>query len=269
MSITESSKNIAICALTKGYFFKKNYGALINRNKHIYTNVVKKYNYDIDFILFHEGNIKLSHQAFIKKESGIECIKFIDVRHLFLKEKIRHSSFCIETKMSKKFNYGYKCMCKFWFFDFIHYLKDYKFAIRVDEDCLIHSFPIDEFIRVLDQKEFRYITPLIVPKDEGDVTFGLDKFCREFLHKHKPSRAPNLNNNPYTNVFMMDVQFFLNSNLFKSFTKEVIRSGCIHINRWGDLPLWGALLSMYEDNLMFESRSIRYTHGSHEFIVNG
>jgi hypothetical protein len=265
---SESGKKIAICALTKGYFLKKNYGALIDRNKHIYENIIKKYNYDVDLIIFHEGNIKLSHQDFIKKKSGLDSLKFIDVRDSFSSQKIKYSSFCSETKLSKKFNHGYKCMCKFWFYDFIDYLKAYKFVIRVDEDCLIKSFPIDEFIEKLESKQCFYITPLIIPKDHDDVTLGLDKFCQNFFDNYKPLKAPNLKNNPYTNVFMMDIQFFVNSTLFTTFANEVLETGCIYINRWGDLPLWGAILSMYKPNIMLESRAIRYLHGSHGIMIN-
>ncbi len=268
MIYLESEKKIAICALTKGYFFKKNYRALIDRNKHIYENIIKKYNFNIDIIIFHEGNIKLSHQNFIKKESGLDSLKFIDVRESFSNQKINYSPFCHETKLSKKFNHGYKCMCKFWFCDFLDYLKAYKFVIRVDEDCLIESFPIVEFIKKLEANQCSYITPLIFEKDEGDVTIGLDKFCQDFFDKHQPPRAPAFNINPYSNVFMIDIQFFINSTLFTIFAKEVLETGCIFINRWGDHVLWGAILSMYEENVMLESKGIRYLHGSHGFIVN-
>lgn len=268
MTYLESNKKIAICALTKGYFFKKNYGALIDRNKHIYENIIKKYNFDIDLIIFHEGNIKPSHQVFVKKKSGFDSLKFIDIREAFSNQKINYSPFCSETRLSKRFSHGYKCMCKFWFSDFLDYLKAYKFVIRVDEDCLIKSFPIDEFVKKLENNLCSYITPLIFEKDEGDVTLGLDKFCHDFFDKHHPPRVPNLNINPYSNVFMIDTQFFVNSTLFTTFAKEVLETGCIFINRWGDAVLWGAILSMYKTNVMLESRAIRYLHGSHGTMIN-
>jgi hypothetical protein len=30
-------------------------------------------------------------------------------------------------------------MCHFWFIDFLRYVRGYKFVIRVDEDCIVHS----------------------------------------------------------------------------------------------------------------------------------
>ena len=62
-------KKLTICtyALVRGYIKIKDYKSLIKRNRLIRNNIeIKKHK--IDHILFHEGNIKRSHQTYIKKK---------------------------------------------------------------------------------------------------------------------------------------------------------------------------------------------------------
>ena len=108
----------------------------------------------------------------------------------------------------------------------------------------------------------------VVIATTGGKLFGLDKFCQNFSDNYKSPKAPNLNVIPYSNVFMIDLQFFANSPLFSDFAREVLETGCIFLNRWGDHVLWGAILSMYKTNVMLESRTIQYLHGSHGTMIN-
>ena len=70
------SKN-AIVVLTRGYDNLNEYNDIIERNISIYENLINK---SIPIIIFHEGNILLSHQEFIKEHTPLLLITFIDVR---------------------------------------------------------------------------------------------------------------------------------------------------------------------------------------------
>jgi hypothetical protein len=43
----------------------------------------------------------------------------------------------------------------------------------------------------------------------------------------------------------------------------------IYSNRWGDLPIWGMILSTLIDEKHYrQEKSISYLHGSHNIIIN-
>lgn len=264
----KQENQIAICTLARGYIFEWKYELLINRNNYIKRNILDKTKLSPQIIIFHEGNISPKHQKYIKEKSEIKDLEFVNVANTFTKKNIGKSTFCSETKLSKKFKHGYKCMCQFWFSDFIEYTKNYKYVIRVDEDCLIDYFPLDSFMDELNKGEIKYITPLMYGRDSEGVTNGLSDFCQYFTKKYNLAKSPRLDLGPYTNVFIMNADFFRNDDIYKAFSREVTDTGCIHINRWGDLPLWGCLLSMHEQGILLESRSIRYAHESHDLLIN-
>lgn len=76
-------------------------------------------------------------------------INFIDVKIEYFgivfndcKNKI-NNDLCFFNSRFSKFRIGYKYMCYFWFIDFLDYIKDYKYLIRIDEDCFINKFDND------------------------------------------------------------------------------------------------------------------------------
>ena len=59
-----------------------------------------------------------------------------------------------------------------------------------------------------------------------------------------------------------------NKKLFK-FIKKLKEDKFIFTHRWGDLPLWGGILSvLFSKNEYVEENMISYFHKSHEAIVN-
>lgn len=52
---------------------------------------------------------------------------------------------CYPTTLSNRFSLGYKHMCHFWSIDFLEYLKDYKYILRIDDDCLLNTFDTNIF----------------------------------------------------------------------------------------------------------------------------
>ena len=136
----------AIVALIRGYQHTNGYQSLIQRNKFIYDNIVLKTKDKFDIILFHEGNIGDEHQSYIIENSPDLNLIFVDVKTTQpqtafddSKNKINRS-LCPPTPQSMAFPLGYKHMCHFWSMDFMDYLSEYKYIIRIDEDCFITKF---------------------------------------------------------------------------------------------------------------------------------
>ena len=265
----DSNQKVAVCVLSRGYFFKRNYKQLINRNNSIIERIAKKNNTQFDILIFHEGNISDSDKNYINKKSPDCIINYISLKQFFNKKHtIKKSSICWETPSSKKFGFGYKCMCQFWFSEFLKYTTEYKYVIRIDEDCEVIEFPLDFLIDELRNGAAKYVTPRIYGFDSTEVTVGMRELCLEYVEEREMKRPAAFDQNPYTNVFLMDADYFRGNEVFISFTRKVNECGCIYINRWGDLPLWGCILSMMGDKILAVNNNIKYFHGSHSETVN-
>lgn len=259
---------IAFVCLTRGYNHVSKYFDLINRNKSIskYMDLLNAEN-----VIFHEGNIAVEQQDFIVSNS---CpTKFINLKHIdnitaFKSErKCKSTSTIFETNLSINFSTGYRHMCHFWTKDFIELVKDYDYIIRVDEDCVIKSFPIN-FMK----RPFSFITPIFSGLDSDGVTIGLQETLTKFHQKFGTTEKTPLNAcflNPYTNVFIMNVEHFLKNTTFRDYIDFIDESDGIYINRWGDLPLLGYFILNFIDKDMYvRDTNITYYHKSHDIEVN-
>ena len=138
-----NNPRFATMVLTRGYTDPSEYDRmLIPRNKAI----AKWAPVDMDHLIFHEGNIPAAHHQYILERSPASMhIIFVNVANLFDPSKdvpcndVPQTSACQCTPLSNSFSLGYKHMCHFWFIDFLRYVRGYKFVIRVDEDCIVHS----------------------------------------------------------------------------------------------------------------------------------
>ena len=74
---------------------------------------------------------------------------------------------------------------------------------------------------------------------------------------------------PYTNFMVMNIEFFKNNTVVKKILKEIEESHGIYSNRWGDLPIWGMILStLIDETHYFENKNISYFHASHNKTIN-
>ena len=256
------SKN-AIVVLTRGYDNLNEYNDIIERNISIYENLINK---SIPIIIFHEGNILLSHQEFIKEHTPLLLITFIDVRiknmsFLKIKENLKFD------KGTENFKIGYRHMCSFWFVNFWDYCNEYDNIIRIDEDCII-NFNIDKVFNLLNSKVAVY------GKWENDadfVTKGLNNFTLNFLQKNIPDKLFNITNpsGPYTNIIGLNLSILRQNIILTKYIEQIKYSDCIYIYRWGDLPLWGEVLKyLYNSTDHLLINDIKYFHKSHNIMVN-
>jgi len=241
----------AVVILTRGYKELSKYKDLIKRNVSISKNLINK---NIDIIIFHEGNITDNQQIYISKFTPELNIIFKNVE--FLNKNV------VFDKDTVRFNIGYRHMCSFWFVDFWNYVENYEYILRIDEDCII-NFNIDSIFQKMENKVAVYGKWV---KDADYVTKKLNKFTLNFLQKSAFPRRPS---GPYTNVIGFNLTLLRENELLKKYIDKVKESDNIYIYRWGDLSLWGEVLSyFYNSSQHSNTNEIKYYHGSHNTSIN-
>jgi len=271
-----SKPKIATAVLTRGYDLKSilNYRFIILRNWSITrTLLVQSRGVKTDHFVFHEGNITVVARMAISIASWPLRLRFVNLREFFGKFKQETNSKnlekCPETPLSEKFSVEYRAMCAFWIDGFLDYLRDYDVVFRLDEDCVLESLNHATVLEPLIEAEVDYCAGMAFGFDALDVTRGLEDFVAEWHEKHPSTRPPQLDHNPYTNVFLLRPKALESNPEAFSFLKHVRSSGCVLSNRWGDHVIWGALLSMYGETIKSNlSADVSYFHGSHGTMVS-
>jgi hypothetical protein len=170
----------------------------------------------------------------------------------------------------------YRAMCAFWYADFLTYVEDCDYALRVDGDCVLAR----------DQPDPTLSLPRAIASthwqgpDKPWVVRGMHQFFegRDRERAARPdanasaatssSTATNLSaywqqwSSPYTNVMWMNLSWVRGQ---RETIEAVNRTECIFTSRWGDLPLWGATLHMQRQ--ASQLLDLSYEHGSHGVVV--
>jgi hypothetical protein len=263
-NFTTPDKN-AIVVLTKGYNTLEQYDSLIKRNESIYSKFYSKANKDMfDIVIFNEGNITTEHQEYIQSRTPELPLKFTSIAFY---NNIEVNNMCPPTELSNRFPNGYKNMCYFWSIDFLRYLKEYNYVIRIDEDCIIHKLDSD-IIERYTRDNIMFSSANYQESDDIDVTVGMDRFFNTFLSENSLSQKNELKM-PYTNFVIINIQYFYHNTIIKKVLEKIKDTNCIFSNRWGDLPIWGYILSYLIDKQYFiEDKNIVYYHGSHAAHIN-
>jgi hypothetical protein len=275
MNNMDNKKKNAIVVLSKGYGSTQGYHNLIKRNVHILNNVFEKKT-DTDIIIFHEGDIIKEHQQYISNFTPQLNLIFKDVKKTEpftgfddSRDKV-NNDLCPPTRQSMMFRLGYKHMCHFWSIDFLDYLKEYKFIIRIDEDCFVYQYD-KQILNKMGQDEKYFISPYFQGQDEWYVVVGLEKLWNDFLGVKGIPCSTKFSDIlcPYTNFMIIDIENIRKNKIISEFLLEVEKSHGIYSNRWGDLPIWGLILSSLIDKKHYgENKNIKYYHGSHNKNIN-
>jgi hypothetical protein len=259
-----NKKNAIVC-LTKGYDNNESYDNLIKRNQSIYEKyyrkIVNKGEYDI--VIFHEGNISLQQQNYIQENTPLMPIVFVSIP--FYSDVGLNMDLCPPTKLSSGFSIGYKNMCYFWSIDFLHYLSDYEYIVRIDEDCIIDDIPLN-ILEEYRENSIAFSSGHYQNNDFADVTVGMRRLFSKLIGTDNFDSEIRC---PYTNFMIVNVPFFNTNESISNALKKIEESRCIFSNRWGDLPIWGYILTLFVDEKHYiEDKRIRYFHGSHNSKIN-
>ena len=248
---TPSGKR-AVVVLTRGYPTLDGYHTLLERTRALAR---LEWTRDYDHIIFHEGNITPAHQAYVTDETGVQ-ITFVDVGDSFAKNKAtlhRGGHGCKHYGASA----GYKCMCAFWYIDFVTYVSQYDAVLRVDEDCFVHASSRQD---PAPASGTLIASPLVYEAMDNDyVIHGLVPLAERLSEQMK---LPPLRRwrSPYTNVLWVSIPF-ISSDRVQNIVRHVEQTNCIMTNRWGDMPLWGMTAALLGVPLTY--LQLAYTHGSH------
>ena len=247
---------ICFFALTRGYKDLNMYSELILRNKSLQKNVLNKLNIQYEIILFHEGNISSAQQEYIVDESNIK-IKFINVKKEFEVKGIQNHFI-----LDKKFNHGYRSMCKFNYFGVWKYLSEFEYVIRVDEDVILQQFDTKELEKIIDRKEV-FSTISLTEESHKLTNKTLPFYLKKIL---QIDNYDFYNHNfPYTNFYITRTDFWLHESI-QIVLKKIAGSSWSYIFRWGDLPIIGCLLNYMNIKVLILKKA-EYFHSSHNVTV--
>jgi len=247
--------------LTRGYKDIQKYDDLIKRNNHISQHLRDK---SIPNVIFHEGNITVEHQTYIRAQTPELETEFIDVSNVCFQPEKKNIPF----EEAEGFDMGYRHMCSFWFVNFFDVVK-YDQLLRIDEDCFVTT-NLDAIFVELDT--YTFITA-ICADDDDYVTKGLNQFSLDFMHAHANHAFKNYSTRnprgPYTNFFALSLTNIRNNTMFQKYRESVDANNFIYKRRWGDLPLWGEVICyIFGNESMKIDPTIQYFHGSHKVKVN-
>jgi hypothetical protein len=116
-----------------------------------------------------------------------------------------------------------------------------------------------------------FSSPLFQGQDEDYVIVGLKKLWETFLSENGviPYNSFEQIKCPYTNFMILDIEYFFENDLVNLFLDYVDDSHGIYSNRWGDLPIWGVILStLIDEKHYYEDKETSYFHGSHNTTIN-
>jgi hypothetical protein len=272
----EHEFRVATAVLARGFRLTSSlkFHKLVRRNRRVQRHIRSQDpSVVINHLVFHEGDFTGFQRLLLRISSMPMRITFIDVGkffHDFRKhEALPTAVVCPPTRLSERFGAGYKVMCAFWTNEFFRYVESYDAIIRVDDDCYLAAFPAEEIISEMRAGRLDYVTPMLHGADHEAVTLGLADFAERWRRSRSIIEAPRLDTNPYTNVFALRLDAVRHHGSLVEFLSEIRATHCIFQNRWGDLPIWGVVLSMFSAVIrMTVDPRIKYFHGSLGVAVN-
>jgi hypothetical protein len=244
-----------VAVLTRGYTNISSYQKLIRRNTQISKNLNNK---DIDYLIFHEGNISEEHQTYIQEKTPELRLIFINVDNgvAFKKEK----EIIVHSKESSRWgNTGYRHMCAFWFTQFLEFTKEYDKLLRIDEDCYI-DFSVDQQFETLDK--YIFVCGRWEKENYPFVTRGLLQVSIDIFKCEN-----HILYGPYTNVTGFNLQKIRDTiqttRIINDYIDSIYKLDGIYEHRWGDHVLWGELIVNFFGMDSIKIDILHYFHESH------
>jgi len=114
-----------------------------------------------------------------------------------------------------------------------------------------------------------FSSPYFQGEDCKDVTIGMQETFDFFIKNNNITPYKREIKCPYTNLSIINIPYFINNSQISAVLNKIKVCNCIFSNRWGDLPIWGYILSyLVNPELYLEDKNISYSHGSHNKKIN-
>ena len=245
-----------------------------------------------DVVLFHE-NCSAADQGLLQSYTPKMPLIFINVMDHFenFRKRVPHmvhgatNPICPANPGSERFGFGYKMMCWFWFKTFQDYLpKEYDWMLRLDADVFLYpvAYNLPLFTSYNENNDMKVATSVWSVynatseiKHKFSLSFsltdGMNQLARDFLLEKNMLPSPHWTDAngtyaaPFTNLLYIDMKWLRSNQLVQDFMYKVEQSMCIVLNRWGDLELWGYIVSIAQ--VKKHLLPIAYLHGSHNFCL--
>jgi hypothetical protein len=251
----------AIVALVRGYGDIRYYEPLIARNKAIYDTINAKVDIQYPLILWHEGNIGEDQQNYIRSRGLNTDVRFVDVSREF-----QFPPYVDRAALLEHWHAGYRLMCKINTWDIWNLTKDFKYILRVDEDCVLEKVVGDPF-KWIDAQDLDCAFSLLI-NDGHDLTHeSLPCFVEAYTElvgePDSPNGLPLTSRFPYTNVMMAKGSFFRLPHV-SNFLRQSVLEPDFYINRWGDHIVLGVALNLFSsESKIGPIEGLCYHHASH------
>jgi len=214
-----------------------------------------KCSYEVDNIIFNDKDFAPNQIEKLKNQNP--DLKFVNIWNNPT-EKLLNS--CRKNSVV-----GYKGMCLFYSMEFMHYLTEYDYCIRLDDDSFIRSeFNVDSFI-------------------EKKLTYGYIH-TREDIHEptkrtFQPAILDYINSknikilckkddinlwHHYSNFWITDLNFWRKKEVI-DYLNHVYLLGGIKKWRWGDHIIISNALRMFCPKDKISMLNFKYEHDSHKW----
>lgn len=296
------STKSAIVILTQNTIEKRIY--LKNCLYFLFKNFNDKYKYPV--IILHEGDYTPVFQEEIIKGIREESRSFVIFKELE-KDDFKTPEHIDKDKMTKSIelqplpywrNESYRNMCNFWLKNFLKYVEDYDYVMRLDDDSIIEEKINSDLFKIMKERDLNYISN-IVHVDCGLCNYGMKEFFDNyymdkqdiikdlFVYSKISSNTSIVNNinifdnfkklykiinnkeyekdeiemkGPlmYYNNFFIIKTAFWKSENIKKIVQEIDKTGNIYYYRWGDAPLH-TLIATLEDKDKISKCTFKYS----------
>lgn len=217
-------------------------------------NIKTKYEVDMKVFVDQDGSLTEEVSEIIGNDTEV-----IDIRKFSTKELRKLPRF------QQGFNIGYKGMCLFYSSEFIHYLSDYDYGIRLDADSIIASnFEIDNFIET--GKLYGYVRD---KKDSHRETCEtLPAEIKRYVKTNNVSikcDESSINCWNFYNNFNMSKLSLWRSPEYVSYMNYINANGGIQRHRWGDSTIQANAVKMFCNKSDIVKFGFAYEHRSHGY----
>jgi alpha 1,2-mannosyltransferase len=292
--------NAAICYLTQNTEARRMY--LKTSLYFLFKFFNEKYRYPV--ILFHEGDYDSASQEEIITSIRASCRDLVSFQALDANDfkvpdhidKVKLKRILDITPPPTPYwrNEKYRLMCRWWMMNFMKYVKNYDYVMRLDDDSFMEEPITKDLFAWMKEEDLNYASNLL-HVDCGICSYGMkDFFEKEFPEKKEmlqemfiPQEIPmrsvtlhpfrtilSLTQNPlppmkevekiwmpvmYYNNFFVTKTAFWETPEMKETLEKIDKNGSIFYFRWGDSPLQSILAMLYSKPEQISKASFAYS----------
>jgi hypothetical protein len=280
-----SKVNAAICYLTQNNDVRRTY--LKTSLYFLFKYFNDKYRYPV--IIFHEGDFNQDAQQDIILSIRSSCRDLVSFQALHPDDFKVPSH--IDTKKLNQIlsikppptpywrNTKYRSMCRWWLMEFMKYVKNYDYVMRLDDDSFIEEPIKEDLFKWMQTNNLNYSSNFL-HMDCGLCCYGMKEFFEKefpdkkeimkelFVGQELPMRSvalhpfrtivsiiekplPDIREKEmvwmpimYYNNFFITKTSFWDTPEVKAILKKIDEKGSIFYYRWGDSPLQSLVVTL-------------------------